>query len=482
MKMSKSGMKRSIFLSYIIVTLIPLIALGIIFILYNVQFYRQSNEYNEYVQNQIASNVSSILMETQKISSNLYSISGLQGILDIPTRKKYYTDDTVTHMISYLTTAKQYASYVVSMYIYIEKTDSVISEQGVLDSKSYYNININNGSESYEEWLSSLKARPLNRRYNSIIGLNGNYINYYYNILQTPYILRDSSEIITMVISIPQKEYFRSAGDISWFPYSNTFIFDTENKLLFSKIESDSLMQMPDTISDVMKYKNKFKILSTIVSIRTSKWTILTVIDQHRNFNTPLQTMLISTMLLLICLFLSAVIIYFLADKNYKPFSDFMRLLGKNDNKNEYETIQDSIMSLISNNEKYATDIHRQKKMFRDVLLSKLLNGDIQSETAFPLSNYDINFANENFMVLIFASYTADDMGCVDRCYGDLCAILTKIIEDKLSNYKANCYSVYESKQIVCIVNLDLNDNAILEHTAAIAKDACNLKIGRAHV
>ncbi len=471
MKTKNSKIKRSILLSYIFVTLIPLISLGIIFALYNAQLYKQANEYNAYVQNQIGSNVSDILVETQSVCSNIYSVAKLNEVLNLTNINQYYTNEAVANVLSYLTTVKQYSKHVSSIYLYIEKTDTVLSELGALDSQSYYEINEYSVSFNYEEWKQSLSLRPLSSRYKIVSKKGENDVFCYFNILQPPYLLNKSADIITLVVCVPQKEYFRSAADVEWFPYCDSYIFDNENKLLFSRIETKNPIETPVYISDVMKYKNTKNILSTIASNKTSKWSVLTVVDKKLNFFTPVQTIIIATALLMICLMLSFIIVYYLTGKNYKPIADLIKLLGTNDEKNDFETIQNSIINLISNNEKYATDIRHQKSIFRNIILSRLLNGDLAPEFPLLLSNYDILFPHENFTVLIIASFPYDHFEDTEEHMNSF----NDFMQKTLRKYDAVCYCVHESNQLVLIINHLQSDKLFLEKIQESTSDYTTL-------
>ena len=90
MKNSKpKSIKHSFLFSFISAALVPFLVLSIMLSIYTYQLYNQSREYNSYVQNQIATNISYLLQEHYQIISSFYSEEVLQELFELKTIDDY---------------------------------------------------------------------------------------------------------------------------------------------------------------------------------------------------------------------------------------------------------------------------------------------------------------------------------------------------------------------------------------------------------
>jgi AraC-like DNA-binding protein len=376
-------------------------------------------------------------------------------------------------------------------FMYIEGDDIIIGSSTVLSPELYYDSYFKNCSVTYDEWLSLITTDS----YSSLFTFEDNSTKKYAYVSKIPFEMMFGKQDISMVFIISEdylsniNRQLLSDSDfriLLMFPNNDVINFSDDHKLDKLSIDNrEGLVKIDNTKYFIIKSTN------------ASKRTYICAIPNSSFFANLYR---LTTFQIVIVLFFILIVVnlsLYFSKIHYSPIVSILNVIKRNNesvsmfNGNEYEVIKKNIEKLSYGNKLLSDKLGTQKANLRQYFLTRYLKGDSISEyysLQEAFSDYDIDFRNGKYCVLLFTVTDFHEFSSVDSKDYDfeynLCKfVINNIISELISeNYYCIMHDVDSS--LTCIVNFydDIPDSRIQDELTEIydkARDfiADNFKI-----
>lgn len=440
--LKKGSAMLSWVLSYLVIVAFLTIVLFVVSHLYNKILKTEVEKYNLYVFETVSENVSESINSIDNLKYSFLMNQKIKVLSDVPSRNSLYANETVFSIVDELKesskTNKLYA------YLFFEKSDSIISEYGVMSKADYFDFCLKNNNFTFEEWEQSLSNTEKNNDYiYQNIKVEG-------KIVEVVSHASTISDGITAVFSTDKALFFGRLNNASIKNRYNIGIYDRYGRLVFSDAENI----MPAELSELKRFdEEKYDLIKTVVNIKNTDWTSVMLIDkdffQKQARDITLNIILLIAVSLLICVFL----VWKFANKNYQPIQEIKRVLDVASG-NDYEEIRKKINAILQKNIEEKADY--DKKLSRSKIPSLLTNKTIDSDSYLQVSE-ELN--KPMFSVIcLFVDNFDDFMPEIDSkreklsCYK---LVVENIFSELFSEKNIEVYSSIVNDEIVCLLNFD---------------------------
>lgn len=454
----KLNLKQKIIFYFASVALIPLVIFLIMMTYNTVCIFTQSQQYNNHVQNQIALNIYDSMTDTKQVVSTFHNFETLGAISNFTSIDSFYSNKQVGDIVDQIKTCENYSTSIKDVFLYFHSADVILSKQGILTAQDYYIINSDNIAHPYDEWLEILQNNLEQDAYIPERGQNSSHIKYVCNLSRSPYYKNLSDNLFTLVMSIPTENFFRGAESIPWLFFGDTYVFDESGKFLFGRLAEASPLPQQLTLKKLHgRISWKEKEITTKIDLPTTTWTVTSVTNRFEAYKSSLYQFMITMLTLLLCVFLIIFAISYFSKKSFSPFHQLYTIVGDDySNITEFDSLINSVKQIMLQNKYYTNEISTQKRKFQRIILNNLLNGNLSSTLLYTISDYDIDFPHNNFLVIALSihnektnlKFTQQDM---------LSNMIQKFLAEELSSNNILCYTTYENNSVYSILNIPDN-------------------------
>jgi AraC-like DNA-binding protein len=344
-------------------------------------------------------------------------------------------------------------------YFYLSFIDSIITDSIFMDSKHYYEYYAYQDFDSYEEWLGIMN----NKHYNYVINNKGNNNHKVMFIKSLPIFNADKAYgniCIILDLSIIMESVIHSIdqlnGTLAIIDKDNNIVFSTNEYHISKDFYQDKLMDN----EDLLIYDNN--IISYMTS-QNEQWKYLYIIpkDIYAKKTKIIQNKIFFFMI--IYLIISSTLVYFIINKNYKPIKQLINSFGRKQktnvkNQNEFHIIREYINMMDAENKKLDTFINKQKNIFKNEFIRKLLKGQQINYSDQTLRQIDLNFQSDLFAVaLIYIDSIGDELKD-DYNFHLIQFIITNVFEEVIG-IKEQGHILYIDGVLICLINMNSNQD-----------------------
>ena len=137
---------------YIIITLMIILIVGMVNLWYCSVFEKQTDNVNEYVRDNVAGKMEEFYNQLYALSTNISRQSIIADVSRYSDEREFYTSPKVMSIVSQLDNYKSIFGNIDLIYVYMAKSDMVISAGGVYDSRDFYDIYCAEKISKYDKW------------------------------------------------------------------------------------------------------------------------------------------------------------------------------------------------------------------------------------------------------------------------------------------------------------------------------------------
>ncbi len=477
--------KKSIFtswvLSYISILTISLIITSIVYILSISVIEEEVSKANAATLKQLQQfmdqelrNIESLIVEVG-FDNQIHGIAYLKDDIDI------YHKYTIASIIKDFKLNILANDFLETMYIYLRKSDTIISEDGMYNSEDFYQFNYeHNSNVSYEEWMEGLNEN-YKKEYKTIISKKDDgTLNDSIAFFQSLPIGQSQDTEATLVLILNGEKLDNAIHNMKWLTQGNIFVIDDGNHILMS---TDSASRLKGLNYDELQYKQKIfhkKINNREVAVsqldsEITNWKYLSIIPIEVFWAKARFIRKVTYLCVAVCLLIGFLCAYYFSKQNYNPidklvnlFIDEGRPFEKN-RSNEYNFIQTSIIQTIEYNKKTQQALQQQKETMRIQFLVRLLKGNISSHISIDdaIESYDIALKDGYYTIeLLYIEDIADGysiVGC--KSNGDIIDTVKLVLQGMVNEFIQQyndlnmIYVVEIEGMLACLLNFSKSAN-----------------------
>lgn len=458
-------------ISYIIVLLIPLIFGVVIYSITSGVIEREVYRSNSYMLELIRERADGIANEILRMNAEISFDADVEAL-----RKKEFTENDrlilATNVKTKLNQYSQENKSIDELYIYLKKSDTVVSTVSCGDSDTFFDVAVKNGTLDYRAWLSLMNEYhkgdyvPLTR---TLQNGRAEPVIAFMKTLPAKHTMYDTSVTATIVILVDQKKFFSVLSDNARALGSNIHILDRNKNIIMTSAQGLAVDWKSIMDGNTAVKKVKIDGISYMTSYIESKENALTYIvtSPLKAFEkTNSYVRLYTGISMILSLLFGGVTIWVLLKKNYDPVKSLLESLhavhgNYAKEKNEFSYINRIIQSITEKQEEVDRKLSKQDKMLKNIFVENYLmrNFANQLTEAEFLERTGYVFPYQKFRVLIFYIDDYEQLFSDDKIDAERRLQLAKLIvgnisEELLRNYGTVYINETES-QMVGILNME---------------------------
>ncbi len=462
-KISKLPFHRIWLIFYAVILTVFTAVSTVLFFTYKNNLNLQAQNLNSYVSETIVSNIESILTDMNNVYSGIVSNDGTNNVLRINNADEYHQNASAQNLVKSISAYTQLRT-ISDVYVYIEKTDTIICSSGIYPSLKYYNVYINDPSMPFDEWRKLNQNAGLLRQYVSIAPENSSQ-NRLFCISKARIIGADD---LTIGVSTDKQNFFRTVGDYRWLESCSVYIIDRDVQYHFFSKNSN---ETDDNLKDKIVISKNISVSDTTgvtVSITTPKSLLMSNISYMNK---------LPFVFICILLLLTVVAGICVLSRNYGSIVPVFKKFSLDPMCDNYETLIRAIDKNSTDYQKLETAFSQKKEQLRYSVLSSIIKkGYDEKSDKLVLENHGIKFKFDFFAVIVF--YVRDIKKLYNENFDretraifvEMRYIMSNIFEELFSNKGYISYLTDVSNNFVAIVNTDKNDASVLHNLKDISE------------
>lgn len=452
--------------SYLIIILCLFTAMTVIIGIYSTSLKKELDEFNEFVFESVAASVNEVLSDVNDLHLNISRNDKLMKL--VSSSDKRYQSQNTYDLIEDLKSYHELASNADHFFVYLKDEDLIISYNGIVDSKTYFNYYFKTGEIEYDDWRNVF-YNVENDEYISMKCINalGKTIDSIGFLFQVPL---DSPRAIG-VIMCDKKHFMKNIEKIEWKNLCDIYIYNGQGELmLFDKNTNNG--EIPKTLKDAEEYaRNRNIVFKETVAIDKYYWQLMCVVPEEVLGSSIRITQYIIIGIVIFSLLLLMFLVRYFIKINKKPLQEVLSLFGskeENSKGDEYSKLYSLVTKNLEENSSLIRSVRARNKEIRILAVEKIIKGNIPYS---KLEEYNIRFDNEKYCIVSF--YTDDisllfsedeSMSNFEKEY-HLQYILNNILEELFVEQSCAVYTTGINKNIVCLVNspVDFSRDSIID-------------------
>lgn len=465
-------------LSYVMVLLVPVVIAAVTYILTVRIVEKEIVNSNRYLIKRVQQQMDGLLNDAGRLTQEIALDSRIS---------KYFVTDGAQHFEPYelfqLVQNLKFHSLlnqnISEFFIYFKKPDLIVSPNGFMNSRSFYQNYYSKSKKTYRQW-KELIAKENGGEFIQVTYEDDNQQNNRTIALTRSLPLfkqRDTS--VNIVILLDESKFMVDVQNIGALSKGTMLILDKKNRVLATSQPQNE--KLATDLGFTKKLVREEGVVHTraagqnvVISYTTSQvleWKYIAMIPNAVFWQKADFVRKLTFLSLLVCILTGGMITYYALKRNYDPISNLIRLLegfnGSNYSRegNEYSFIREAIAKVQADLEARDTILARQNKALREHLLTRLITGKegIKIPVEESLILNDITFKSNYFAVLAFyIEDFAEIAGLEDEAgeasllkdYHNVQALIVKVVEE-LSGPQNTIYTVKMNHMLIGLANFD---------------------------
>ena len=297
-------------------------------------------------------------------------------------------------------------SYISDFYVYLPKTDTILSPSMRTDSRTFFNNIYNYEDMTYEDYMKNILSSYHDNSFlpSQLVGQNKHMITF----IQSLPIGEKIDKRGTLVILIDEQKIRNMVNNIGRLNNGIVTLYSDKKQVLMTTAEN-SMLKLEKSEAPYNYYQEDMVITYSPKS--QYGWYFLIAVPKKIVLSQVTEIKTWAILFLLLCLFVGIAASYYFAYKNYRPLRDFVqeiikrKSMTKIDIENDYEFIKATILNFIDNEKNLINRLSKQVPIIQSDFLSKLLKGHIDIDelnmTESDLNLRGVKFVEDYFRVII---------------------------------------------------------------------------------
>lgn len=441
--------------SYLVIILCLFTAMGIIVGVYFGSLKKEMDDFNEFVFESVSVSVNDVLLDVNDLHLSLARNQNMEKVLSHNGNR--LQSQATYALIDDIKSYRQFSSNIDRFFIYLKDEDMVISENGITDSYSYYNLCFKDGKISYEDWKKIFYEFE-NDRYISLFANNnaGKTVDSLGFMFRLPIY---NPKAVGMILCDKQN-FMKNIEKIEWKNLCDIYIYNGEGNLIVHSKNSEG-ESLPETLKEIDAYeKQDNTVLRKTIAIDKYYWQLVIVVSKYALNKNIYLVQGVTVTVVLLSLILLVFLVRYLLKINRRPLQSVLSLFGVTDEKDEYKALHKYISQTLEDKSELMKNLEVRDRELKTVAISKIIKGNLPSSA---LLEYNIEFRSENYAVISFfledlSTLFREDsvMPNFERNY-HLRYIINNVMEELLQEKGIHIYTTEIDSYVVCLANLEDN-------------------------
>lgn len=442
MKIIKDKLKKW-YVLYTLIAFVVVFAVGLVNIWYCSVFEAQTDNINEYVRENVVETIKEFYNRIYALSINMSEQNLISDISEYSNEREFYSSKKVLSIVSQLDSYKKTFTDIDLIYLYMAKADMVISAGGVYNSRDFYDIYCSNKVSDYDKWYARISSLENEELFDC-----DEYIQY--NIMLNRIYPVISGDVSCGVI-FKKDSIFPNIPWIEWVNKCNIYIYDINNRLSIydESIDVNELGNRPD-FSNLNALSGKYDVITCSIG---SQYTAAIVFEKNLDIKTVKKMQVVSLAAIIFNIIIGIIILCYLYVTKVRPLQILANLLNVDIDRISYKFLEEPIRGLIDENNNLSARLCDKNNSVCNLILGKLLIGEISKEYLDILASYRIVFDKKSFVIVIFNLYKEDDIS--EEGNEHIIDGIINFTHEVLNDENTNAYLTQMQSRIVCICNTD---------------------------
>lgn len=488
-----------IFISYVLILIIPLSIMGIINYarVYSIAQNKNKLEYMTRLQQaadmltkraQEIDNMAYELSQNPRVKTFLYSTQASR------TEKVFQVQDIQKDMVV-LGTPNKFISKVV---IYSKNNDFFVSSDGFYSPEMYYDSIYRYKGLTFDKWMEFVKSKSTAVYMPSAVRKDGEKL---VNLITYHYSFDRDDDLGSLLINIDEDKYTEILGKVTSEENGIYYLVDNKESVITTndvehKYENDlPRFENMEVDSGFKIINSKGKKMMMLYSIsQYNKWKYVSLLPLDAFMAEANGVRLITIIEILVCILIGLLGSVLAANKNYGYIDGIIKFIRKNytysnDTTNDYELISEVLQNTFNEVSVTKEDIRRQIPVLKQNYLLRLLrNSTLQEGESLDFNKYlDIDLNKmELTTVVLFRIKEFNNMPQVNNTERGLVVLGMINILEEMSNSIGIGYALeIEEDQIALIIGVEGNNKVefnktlieMLQHAKEFLKEKLNITV-----
>ncbi len=451
-------------ISYFLLLAVPLIASISVYVVMEKTLETQIERFNQLMLSQTQKELDNIFNAQNKICTEMAFNTGIKGLLNINDATQRWENEMKT--VDYLHSLfARDAGFVDTVFVYFYETDTVITQETVMDSKSFYNRHYDWGKDGFERWKNFMRQEG-NGKYTRIrTKENGENENEIIFMLRLPLTaLYGIEPRATAAVIVKEEHILELSENIREVNGGEITILNEENKVFLSGSEEMAKLLLADKQSG-----SRGDVIHSYAKSDVTPWKYVISVRKSEYWSSLLLIRILLVFYVIFTVIFGVILSRRFVRKNYAPVERLMDKLKtcQDDELSEYDEfsiIFNEISKVMSERDHVSGDLKNKRAILRRSFFVQLFNGTIKSREMAEEYGKEIGitFGSDIFAVALFnfddvESLFADetDLDYEDRRkYYQL--IISNVMEEILGDFY-DCYSCEMENRMAVLVSVPPN-------------------------
>ena len=475
--MSRKFKDSSVFLkwliSYLIVMLVPIIALVAVYLNAEAVVSNEIASMNSAMVGMARQSIDNKLTEAKKIALQVNSypqVNKLKLESAYPDSEAWYDLGAFTDVLRFFTGANSFDD---SLYILLHNSTIAVTPSGTTTYDLVYRKHHNVEGFSYSDWYEKINDKSEFKFIPALLNGTKPYNSIAYT---TDLPMQFEGKFATLVALV---DFEKGNFGKELFKYDPNILENSERQIYI--IDENDNFVSPSGATEkpvALKYNLLNEDLTdiddlavTCISSQVVKLKYVVTLPKSVMLRKVMSMRIIMIFALALCIILGFLLSYVLSKKQYDPLKEIMSMVGRDDshdNQDEFSAIKSSISGMISEKEKIMLSIEKYSNTLSQNFLANLLKGDFSKS---EMESCNINFDSDKFSIVLI---NIDDMERVfdgkikeiaDQDEKLIFLVIKNVLEELLSKKHQGFVFEADGKR-VCLVNF--SDNLTSDEGSAI--------------
>lgn len=470
MKLTKRNKHSVIYtwlVSYIVTLMMPIAGFVVAYLTLNRTMVNQLSEYNNLLMDSLMTTVSDVLIDNTKVVNFIVDSPNVKTALELTQMQSGEDYYLLNKLRNEMKTYSNGLGIQSTFYIYFKEIDMIVSNNEVVSSREYYNLYYKKMKFSYEEWLSQIMdfTDPY-----SIIGEKTNMFFYKVHLpINSRYHKKAS-----MVVETKLNTLLQHMEDRNNFEYDFAVFGNKKELILASKGVTDTKLKGLRNITEDGTYSIDGK--KYVVKIEDNSvhgYTCICAANHDMIIEKIRFLSWICVGVTLIVALLGGYVISKSIKKNYLPLERLVKKVQNffSEGSDEYDIIYRAVSQMQNDNVHLENILEKQRVQFRNNYLCRYMKYPLEDEGNVVREKYDIHFAGNNFIVMLFhfedfEDFFENENEISDEDKFNNIAYIVKNVMEEVARTKGCCGFVVEIESALTL---------LLSFSDANAKNAENI-------
>lgn len=398
-QLSRKSVTLAWLLSYTTIVMIPFCLCFFCVYRYSATMEKQTRQLNEYISYTITNNVKETILGMKMMYQQLYFDKNIEELGTVKRYEDYFRRGEYYAVLEQLQQIKRYSSNIDIFFVYYPDTDCVLSADGLLKSRDYYNLFFSDCQTDYESWKNGIQIPRKFKKFK----VNNNKM--YSDIMYSDTMYANNAVI---VILSQTNRFFNGIVSDMLENYS-VYVFDSDKNVVNYISEQSNEEQNNEILYEdiIDKSQNrKYEITDNVVQFDMDTMNIVTLTPKKILFRNLNNLKYITILMFVISIMISVFQIVWFLRKNYRPIYHILKKMhiSEETKDNEFALISSKIESVMSDWKRLDSLYLNQIDEMRRLSLEKIIhNGYIDYTTQKRLGENNISFEGASFILEVFS-------------------------------------------------------------------------------